>query len=567
MRRIFVGAAILVAFAALPATPQTLSWSQWKAAGTQPSPRQDGTIAYDPAGNQLFLFGGQDASSSKNDLWSWSVDRAQWTQIQPSGALPPARTYHSLVYDSKARRLIVFGGIGSSNFSDVWAFDIASASWSQLSPSGAGPSPRHGHSAIYDSARNRMVISHGFTDAGRFNDTWAFDLAANSWSNLTPSGSKPLNRCLHHAAYDAAGSRMFLYGGCSSGYGPCPQGDLWSFDLNTNQWTDRTPGSVPPARMLYAMAFDATRGRLVVFGGDGASGLFNDTWEFDPTAGTWQKTTLSGASPNARQRHETAWVNGIGMVFFGGATDSGLSNELWALAPVAALPSISPGGVIDAFSGIGNAVAPGEDISIYGVGLGPSTGAAQSFDSKTLTLPVAASGVSVAWNGIQSPLYYVSAGQINAQVPYELAGLTEASLVVTVNSQASAPVKVPIAPVHPSLFPRVFNADGSVNSPANPAARGSVVFFYATGQGVTSPASKTGAAAIDSYPNPAADVTVTLGGSAAQVLFKGQAPYTAGVMQINAKLAPDAPGGDAIPLVLTVGGVAAQSGITVAIQR
>jgi len=125
-----------------------------------------------------------------------------------------------------------------------------------------------------------MVISHGFTDAGRFDDTWAFDFRNNSWANISPNSNRPLRRCLHHAAYDSANSRMYLYGGCSSPFGPCPQGDLWVFDLNRNEWTELKLIGIPPAREHYGMAFDATRDRLVVFGGAGP-GLLNDTWEYD----------------------------------------------------------------------------------------------------------------------------------------------------------------------------------------------------------------------------------------------------------------------------------------------
>ena len=125
------------------ATAQTLSYSLLPAATTVPSPRFDGTIAYDPSGRQIFLFGGQD-SSPRNDLWLYSLDRKQWAQVQASGTIPPARFGHTLVFDSVRRRLILFGGQAGGFFSDTWAFDVSAGNWSQLSPDDAGPSRRYG---------------------------------------------------------------------------------------------------------------------------------------------------------------------------------------------------------------------------------------------------------------------------------------------------------------------------------------------------------------------------------------------------------------------------------------
>jgi hypothetical protein len=264
MRR-FIVPFVTTCLIALGCQAQSLSYSLLVSSSPQPSPRFDGAVAYDPVSRQVFLFGGED-TAPRNDLWAYSLAQRRWSEIQVSGSLPPARFGHTLVFDPVRRRLVVFGGQAGGFFSDVWAFDIASGSWRQLSADDAGPSRRYGHSAISETARDRMVISHGFTNAGRFDDTWAFDFAANSWRDISPSGTRPLRRCLHHAAYDAEHGQMYLYGGCSSGFGPCPQGDLWSFDLALNRWTERTPQSSPPPREHYGMAFDDVRGKLLVFG-------------------------------------------------------------------------------------------------------------------------------------------------------------------------------------------------------------------------------------------------------------------------------------------------------------
>jgi len=217
------------------AQPVALQWSRANASGAVPSPRIDAPVAYDPVGRRLFMFGGLDASGDRNDLWAYSIDDQQWAEINPSGQAPNPRHGHTVTFDPVRRRVIAIAGQGAGFFGDAWAFDIQANAWTQLSGNSNGPNPRYGHSAIYDSKRDRMVISHGFTSSGRFDDTWALDLKTNSWRDISPSSSRPLRRCLHHAVYAPQNDQMLLYGGCSSGFGPCPQGDLWSFDLAKNQ--------------------------------------------------------------------------------------------------------------------------------------------------------------------------------------------------------------------------------------------------------------------------------------------------------------------------------------------
>jgi len=557
---------VLAGLLSVAAQAQTLSYSLLESPESKPSARLDGTITYDPAGRQIYLFGGQD-SVPRNDLWAYSLAQRRWIEIQVAGAVPPARFGHTLIFDSARRRLVLFGGQAGGFFSDVWAFNISSTSWQQLSADNVGPSRRYGHSAIYESARDRMVISHGFTNSGRFDDTWAFDFGTNTWRDLSPSGTRPLRRCLHHAAYDSERGQMYLYGGCSSGSGPCPQGDLWSFYLALNRWTERTPQNSPPPREHYGMAYDAVRRKLLVFGGSG-SGLLNDTWEFDPSSASWRQATVAGQLPNPRSRHEAVYAADRGVIyFFGGSTSTGSTNDLWMLGPgfLASTPNISPGGIVNAFSGEGGGIAPGEIVSIYGSGLGPLVSVAHQFDSQTGQLPTSGPGVNVTLNGIPAPLFYVHSEQLNIQVPYELAGTPNASLRVTVNGQ-STEMTLPIRATHPGVFPRAWNEDGSVNTAENPASPGSVVVLYATGQGLTNPSSRTGSYPNDIFPEPLAATVLCIGGIDAEILFRGQAPGTTGVMQVNARVPDAIASRTKVPIVVTVGEAASQPGVYIAVR-
>lgn len=538
---------LLIGSQTLPA--QELAFRTLPSATAAPSARVDAPIAYDPATSQVFLFGGLD-TDNRNDLWAYSIPAARWQRIDAPGG-PEPRHGHSLTLDPVRRRLLVFAGQARGFFSDVWAFDLAQARWSRVAAAGSGPSARYAHSAVYDARRDRLVISHGFTSAGRFDDTWALDLATNAWRNLSPSGARPLKRCLHHAVLDEAADRMYLYGGCASGFGPCPLGDLWSFDLAQNRWTEITADPRPAPRERYGLTFDTSRNRLVLYGGSG-NGKLNDVWEFDPRAATWRKATLAGVLPDGRSQHEATFASNLGLsLFFGGAAPAP-TNELLALAPVSsAPPAIAARGVRNAFSGENVSVAPGQIISIFGTGLGPVTPAVAAFENGAL--PQELAGATVTVNGIPAPLLYVQSTQVNAQLPYEAAGQAEARVRVTVNGTAGAEEIVPLTATVPGLFAGAWNQDGSRNSTANPAARGSIVVLYATGQGVTIPASGTGREAREPFAEPAAAVEVSVSGRPAQVLFRGQAPGTAGVMQLNVRL-PDGVSEGEVPVVLRVGG-------------
>jgi uncharacterized protein (TIGR03437 family) len=512
------------------------------------------------------MFAGQDASGDRNDVWAYAVDRQQWTRLNPAGQSPNPRHGHTVTFDPVRRRIIMIAGQGAGFFGDAWAYDIQANLWTQLSGNSSGPIPRYGHSAIYDAKRDRIVISHGFTsEQGRFDDTWALDLKSNSWHDLSPSTLRPLRRCLHHAVYVPQSDQMLLYGGCSSGFGPCPQGDLWSFDLANGQWKETISNPRPAPRQRYGMVFDDDRGKLVLFGGLGGPPL-NDTWEYDPLSSMWTQITPAGDIPSPRYRLEAAFASDLGTAFFFGGQTTGFTNDLLQLsAPTSTRPQIAPGGIEDVFSGAGGPFAPGEIVAVYGSVLGPATGLSSVFDPVSITLPSAFGGVSVSVNGVAAPLYYVSASQVNIQIPYELAGQPQGNVSVSYDGTQSAPQPIQIAASAPRLFPVTFNADGSLNSASNPATRGSIVTLFATGHGVTSPPSVTGKAAVAPYPPPSAPVSVSIGGQDAEILFAGSAPGTAGVLQVNARV-PEGIGGGASGIRLMVGDATSQTGVVIAIH-
>ena len=211
-----------------------------------------------------------------------------------------------------------------------------------------------------------------------------------------------------------------------------------------------------------------------------------------------------------------------------------------------------PLAVMNAASLTGGAVAPGEVVGIFGGALGPQTGVGGVFDSTGL-LANELAGAEVRFDGVPAPLFYAQANQINAQVPYTVAGNTLTHVEVFYQNQSAGTVDLAVVPSAPGIFSTVVNQDGSYNSAGNPAPRGTFLTFYGTGEGLTNGSNISGQPAADPYPQPQLPVTVTVSGTTAQIAWAGSAPGLVGVLQVNLRV----PGGyvpsGAVPLELTVG--------------
>ena len=225
-------------------------------------------------------------------------------------------------------------------------------------------------------------------------------------------------------------------------------------------------------------------------------------------------------------------------------------------------------------------ISPGEIVTLGGTALGPASPAGLTLNSDG-TVATGVAGVQVLFNGVPGPLVYASANLVSAVAPYELAGSDTASVQVVYNGVGSnVPPSVPVAAAVPGVFTAnsagsgpgaILNQDNSVNSPANPAPKGTAVVIYATGEGQTKPQGITGQVTTVSNtppltPEPAQPVTVQIDGQPATVLFAGEAPgLVSGVLQVNVQVPENARSGD-LPVTISVGGIASQTGVTVSVR-
>jgi trimeric autotransporter adhesin len=327
------------------------------------------------------------------------------------------------------------------------------------------------------------------------------------------------------------------------------------------------PSVSPSSLTLSAPVGTAATGILNVTGVpsftiQSTSGTILAQYLVTPPSTTGQFTTPATIQITTNPSQAGTYRGAVTLAWTGGSATIPITD--YATASKTAPPVINT--IVGSGSATPGSIAPGELITIYGQGLG----AAPTGFGKIGT---DINGTQVSINGTAAPLIYASTGQVNAIVPYEI-GTGMATVQVTAGGIQAGAWAVPITPSAPSIFTvssagvgqgAVVNADGSVNSATNPAARGSAIQIYATGGGQTSPASTTGTVA-QGAANLTLPITVTIGGLSAQVLYAGSAPgEVEGVIQINA-IVPLVTPDPMAPLVVTIGGVTSQTGVTIAVR-
>ena len=230
----------------------TALWSQISATPTGPGQRQYAASLYDPIGDRMIVYGGLNGSSSLlSDAWALTLTGTPiWVSVSATGSAPAARYGHAMVYDSRRKRAIVFGGLDPNRSKQVFALTLEGApTWQNLTPLIDGPVARAYATAVYDSIGDRLIVHGGDGLSGALSDSWALSLSGTpAWTQLVPSGAGPLSRTTGRGIYDPRENRMIVYGGSTGSF---LLGDAWSL-----QWQrplvggDLTTISTPSARYL-----------------------------------------------------------------------------------------------------------------------------------------------------------------------------------------------------------------------------------------------------------------------------------------------------------------------------
>jgi uncharacterized protein (TIGR03437 family) len=329
-------------------------------------------------------------------------------------------------------------------------------------------------------------------------------------------------------------------------------------------------GATPNTQSVSVTVSNAATGAFTAAATSTPAGWLSVT----PTSGTAPGSLIVSIVPSGLSAG--TYSGSIAVTGTSPATGSSTINV--TLTVTVPLPTITA--VVNAASFVNEPISPGEIITIGGTSIGPATPASftvtTSFGSQFVPTSGLA-GVQVLVNGFPAPVLYVSAGQINAIVPYEIAGFLNPTVLVKFLGQSSNGFVVTAAATAAGIFTTngsgsgpgaILNSDLSVNSASNAAARGSEIVIYMTGEGQTSPAGVDGKVTTAPYPAPLLPIAVTIGGAPATVAFMGEAPgLVSGVLQLNVIVPNNLTTTGAVPVSVTFGTTStSQGGVTVNIR-
>jgi hypothetical protein len=293
-------------------------WQRIATTGPAPSGRYHHALA--ATGDSVVLFGGESKGRALGDTWVFDLTRGRWRQLAIDGESPPPRWGLAMA----ARRdgtIVLFGGQSEHGFlGDSWTLDLATRRWTRIAA--GGPKARYGAASALDPVAQTLLVSHGFTDNGRFDDTWRIGAPPTQLATVNPL---PEPRCLVRGGVIRGG--FYIFGGQST---PTPfLGDLWRLDLATGRWRELTPARRPSPRNLYAAAVVGRR--WILHGGLTAKGVTGELWSYGTVSGRFARLSQPRRRPGARQAHY-AVATRTGIVVFGGlSTDGAELADTWRL--------------------------------------------------------------------------------------------------------------------------------------------------------------------------------------------------------------------------------------------
>jgi len=259
------------------------AWSDAAPGYPAPPPVTAATLAYDPVGDRIVLAAGAHVAETGADgklagytgTWIFDCASHRWSRLTGSPE-PPPRMNTRLVYDSKHRLMVLFGGDGQSRYlDDTWLFDTATRRWRKSTAPGAPP-PRAGHFTVFDPSTGWVIAGGGY-NRRNLDDMWAYDAGADRWKKLraqVPTG--------WHITADIA-----------------PQRHLILLTTATKAEGDHsTCNEIYPVRTTYAFRIDP-------------QGLESEEQRSGPRGMMWKRTpkeALAGTALDAERAHRQAGI-------------------------------------------------------------------------------------------------------------------------------------------------------------------------------------------------------------------------------------------------------------------
>lgn len=260
-------------------------------------------VFFDAAAGRLMLAGAY--AGGARDLPAllplWALQDGRWTPVDTEGT-PPMKRLAAAAYDSRRNRFVLFGGIGNRGYEqlhgDTWEWD--GSRWHDVSDTRIGTRDHHG--MAFDAVRG-VTVMYGGVSSDRSQpaetwvyptETWTFD--GHTWREAGTVGPNPGPRSSPAMAYDAARERIVLFGGAARG--GTPLGDTWLWDGQA--WMQMADAGGPGPRFGPAIATDPWSGGVVLFGGwsgQPRNVYYDDLWRWDGRQ--WTEVPIDGPRPDA----------------------------------------------------------------------------------------------------------------------------------------------------------------------------------------------------------------------------------------------------------------------------
>ncbi|XP_006888923.1 PREDICTED: kelch domain-containing protein 4 [Elephantulus edwardii] len=297
-----------------------------------PSPRLNASLSAHPEKDELILFGGEYFNGKKtflyNELYTYNIRKDTWTRVEIPGPPPRRCAHQAVVVPQGGGQLWVFGGEFASpngeqfyHYKDLWVLHLATKTWEQIRSTG-GPSGRSGHRMV--AWKRLLVVFGGFHESTRdyiyYNDVHIFNLDTFTWTKLSPSGMGPSPRsgCLMSVSTQGG---IVIYGGYSKQRvkKDVDRGTLHSDmfllkpeDGKEGRWTwtkIHSSGVKPTPRSGFSVAM-APNQHMLLFGGvcdeeeeESLEGeFFSDLYLYDSAKNRWFAGQLKEPKADKRKR-------------------------------------------------------------------------------------------------------------------------------------------------------------------------------------------------------------------------------------------------------------------------
>jgi PKD repeat protein len=227
--------------------------------GSKPGSRLSPAFAYSSRDTALVMFGG----SGLNDTWALDAQTQTWVRMTVNGSTaspaPRAQITNSMVYDGANDLFVLFGGrcgdagtrcTYNAALGDTWIYRLSTNTWTRMLPAQSPPA-REQHQMAYDPLHGVTVLFGGHNGATYYNDVWVYDAAANTWTQVPTPAVNPGGRYLGAFVYDPGIGEFVLYAG--NGPGAVTQSSVWTLRL-----TNATGNQNPVARISVSPASGTT---------------------------------------------------------------------------------------------------------------------------------------------------------------------------------------------------------------------------------------------------------------------------------------------------------------------